>query len=447
MSRRRAVACLATGSLALVAALVLPAVASAAPDAAAEPGSAFGSFNLAANAPAVQVRFDDGSNCAGKPGGTAGCEGVVPETVSQLRNGPIGYGLSSVVWPGTLAGNLGSLILAANPNAPSQASMLNSPVRAESRTGAGPDTVTNNSYPGTTMTATAKDDAVSAKADVASSQSAPVGSFGNTTSATSVRLTGPALAVADAASRADDVNLAAGAVTIGSVTSTVNATTDGRKATAKGRTVVNDLRIGGVPVTIDDKGITVQGQNVPANSAAASAVNTVITNLGMSIALSQPMGKPEGGKVVYNAGSLIFAWKTQGGTFTAIFGGATVAVAAVQGGGFNLGDFGAAPPFVPAPVAPVTGGGDFVAAPAVGGAAPPSVPDNSPPLTAPVAAPAQEPVAPLLTAAGVPLPGPASPAYLVIGLLGVGLILAGMRQLPDRVLEARAAKCLLGETP
>ena len=45
-----------------------------------------------------------------------------------------------------------------------------------------------------------------------------------------------------------------------------------------------------------------------------------------------------------------------------------------------------------------------------------------------------------------PLPGPPSAAYLVLGLLGAGLLLAGMRQLPDRVLEAKASTCLLGET-
>jgi len=390
----------------------------------------------------VQIRFDDGSNCAGKPGGTAGCEGVIPETVSMLRNGPIGFGLSSVVWPGTLAGNLGSLLLAANPNTPGQASMLNSPVRAESRTGTGPDTVTNDDYPGTTMTATAKDDAVSAKADVASSQSAPVGTFGNSSSATSVRLTGPALAVGDAASRADDVKLAAGAVTIGSVTSNVSATTDGVKATVKGKTVVNDLRIGGVPVTVDDKGITVQDQNNPANAAAAAAVNAVITNLGMKIGLSQPMGKPEGGKVDYTAGSLTFSWTTPGGAFTAIFGGASVSLAAAQGGGFDFAtDLGGGiEPFVPAPGAP--SGGGFVPAPAPGVA---TLPEQAVDSVPPVTSPADQPVAPLLSAAGVPLPGPGSPAYLVAGLFGAGLLFAGLRQLPDRVLEATASNCLLGE--
>lgn len=452
MRSRTALTCIATGAVALLAALVLPATATAV-EAPAEAGSGFSSYNLAANAPAVQVRFADNDNCAGRAGGTAGCEGVIPETVSTLRNGPIGYALSAVVWPGTLAGNLGSLILAANPNAPSQASMLNSPVRAESRTGAGPDTVTNSSYPGTTMVATAKDDAVAAKADVASSSSNPAGTFGNTTSSTLVKLTGAAQAVGTAFSRADDVSLAGGQMTIGSVTSTVEATTDGKKATAKGRTLVNDVRIAGVPVTIDDRGITVQGQNNPANATAASAVNTVVSNLGMRVALSQPDGKPEGGKVTYSAGSLIISWAppgSEGRTFTVIFGGATVSlVAAPEGAGLDFSfDTGTTTPFEPAggTTTGSTPGGTVLAPVSEGGTAGTDPSEGGPVPTSPEVAGDDGSLQASLAGGQVPLPGPASPAYLVVGLFGAGLVLAGMRQLPDRLLEARASTCVLGET-
>ena len=73
----------------------------------------------------VQVREDYAtSNCSASAAGTAACEGVLNETVSTLRNGPIGHSLSSVGWPGTLGGNLGSLILVASPDAPSQVTAL-----------------------------------------------------------------------------------------------------------------------------------------------------------------------------------------------------------------------------------------------------------------------------------------------------------------------------------
>ena len=70
MSRRTGVACLTTGMLALTAAVVLPSAAQA----AAEPGSGFGSFSLSANAPAVQIRYFDADNCSARAAGTGGCD-------------------------------------------------------------------------------------------------------------------------------------------------------------------------------------------------------------------------------------------------------------------------------------------------------------------------------------------------------------------------------------
>ncbi|MEO6204999.1 MAG: hypothetical protein ABIO67_06415 [Mycobacteriales bacterium] len=409
-------------------------------NAAGDPGSGFGSFNLAANAPVEQMRFNDGDKCGGTQAGSGGCEGVIPQTVSTLRNGPIGYALSAVVWPGDLAGNIGSIVVVAG--GPAQATTLNTPVRAESRTGSGPGTVTNKDYPGMTMVASATDNVVSASADIAESKSSQGGDFHHSTSRTKVAVTGPTTAIAEAYSHADGISLAGGVVTIGSVTSNVKGTTDGVKATATGSTVVNDVRIAGVPVTVDERGVTVKDSNAPLNKAAADAVNAAVSAAGMSVAISQPSEQREGGSVAYTAGSLIFAWKTSGGTATAILGGASLQLAAVRGGGFqpDLGDATsltpAQPPAVSSGVTPPLAGSGFEPPPQAGSVPPPDAPT--------VAAPA---VVPVLAARRSPLPGAPSPAYAVLGLAGVGLLAAGMRQLPDRLLEARDNDCLLGETP
>ena len=126
---------------------------------------------------------------------------------------------------------------------------VNDPVRAEARNGSGPDTVTNNDYQGVTMVATAKDDLVAATADIAQSSNSQAGTFNNSSSKTKVAVTGPTTAVAEAYSHADDIALAGGVVTIGSVTSTAKGTTDGADASASGSTLVNDVKIAGVPVT------------------------------------------------------------------------------------------------------------------------------------------------------------------------------------------------------
>jgi hypothetical protein len=287
------------------------------------------------------------------------------------------------------------------------------------------------------MVATAKDDVVSATADIAESQTTPGGDMHHTSSRTKVQLTGPATATAEAYSHADDISLAGGVVTIGSFTSTAKGSTDGQKASASGTTLVNDVKIGGVPVTIDEHGVTVAGTNNPLNKTASDAVNQAIKQAGMSIAVSQPTGKPVGSSVVYSAGSLVFMWTTPGGTFTAILGGATVELAASSGDGFSL-DSGSVPAFTP-PEAPAAPG----VAPQGGAIAPAASQPGSDSVAAPAVAP--QGVAPVLSAGQLPLPGSPSPVGAVLGLLGVGLLAAGMRQLPDRVLEARANTCLLGE--
>jgi hypothetical protein len=433
--RVRAIGLIAAGVAATASAVAIPTMASTAL-ADDEAGSGLGSYNLAASAPVEQVRFTDGDKCGGAAGTTGGCEGVVPETVSMLRNGPIAYALSSIAWPGVLAGNIGSIIIVAK--GPPEAKALNDPVRAEARNGTGPDTVTNTQYPGMTMSATAKDDFVAATAEIAQSQQSQAGNFNNTTSHTQVSVTGPTTAIAEAYSHADDISLAGGLVTIGSVTSTAKGTTDGVRASATGHTVVKDMKIDGVPVTVDEHGVTVNGNNTPLNKIATDTVNTAISQAGMTIAVSLPSGKPDRGNIVYNAGSLVFAWTTPGGSFMAILGGATVNLAAVQGSGFslNLGDTGSVTPEQPA------------AAFIPGRPGTPGTP-GTPPVTGSAQPPALAPqtVTPVLAAQQLPLPKAPSPVYAVLGLLGVGLLAVGMRQLPDRVLEARATHCLLGETP
>jgi hypothetical protein len=190
--------------------------------------------------------------------------------------------------------------------------------------------------------------------------------------------------------------------------------------------------------------VTVNGNNAPVNSAASAAVNAAISNAGMSIAISQPTGKPDHGSIVYSAGSLIFVWKTQGGNVTAILGGATVQLAAVQGGGgLNL-DLGGTSPFTPAQPPGLSGG----TAPLAGGSGTaPAGTDGVAPGAAPAVAPQDTAISPALAGDRIPLPSGPSPAYAVIGLFGAALLAAGMRQLPDRVLEAQATTCLLGETP
>lgn len=438
--RRRRPALMLIGA----ALVLLPATAVQAQEGA---GSGLGSFDISATAPGFALRVEDGGYCAAPP--TAGCEGVVPEAVARLQNGPVSYALSSIAWPGTLAGNLGSLlIVAGGSQVPQQATQLNDPVRAEARTG---EYASNTTVPGATMTVKAGTDEVTALAETPKTEAPGVGTFGSISGTSRTALTGPSTAIASAGSRITNISLAGGQLRIASLTSTADVTTDGRVATGKGSTTASGVTVGGVPVTIDDQGITVAGQNQGVNAVAQATVNQVVSALGITVALGKPTGTPKDGALDYSAGSLTVSWTPQAGTrFTVMLGGATATVAAAPG--FPLGSdqlpvgtTAAAAGATSATPATPSGLGTAASAPSFGN--PPDL--SGTPLTAPtVAAPRTAvpgTIAARRTATSLPLPGGNSAVLVMLGLAGVGLIAAGMRRLPDLVLAPPSARCPLLE--
>src|SRR3954454_6763900 len=247
MRRRASLATIVAGLTCLAASMVGITTAHA----AAAPGSGFQSLGLSAVGGGQRIIFTQKET--GQPDGAA--EGDVPYGEASLT-GSVGRALSSVAWPGALGGNLGSLLLVAGPaGTPSQVTALNTPVRAQAQTSSGSPTVTNNTVPGTTMAATAKDDQVIADATIAGSRNATVGTFGGSHVLAKTVLTGATMAVVDASSVTEDISLGGGQITIGSVTSIAHATTDGVHAASSGKTIVSDMKIGGVPVTVDQTGV------------------------------------------------------------------------------------------------------------------------------------------------------------------------------------------------
>ena len=413
----------------------------------ASPGSGFTTFSITATAPGFQVAYDF-------PGAQPSpqAEGEVPQSVAELHAGPEGYALSSVVWPGPLVANTGSTAQLLNLGLPSSTSDAGDPIRAEARTGTGPPTVTNTSYPGTSMTATATPGRVEADATTAGTTgSAPKTGSGNTETDSVSQLTGPATAVATARSVVQDVNLAGGVVTIRSVTSTAAATSDGTRASASGGTVVNDLRIGGQPAYIDQAGIHLgqSGPGAPVNSIAATIANQALTGAGMRVAVSQPSTHVQGAQVTHDSGNLVFFWTppadTHGDAFTVALGGASVMVGASPAAALpplpasegpsppaGSATIPAGGPVPPAPTSPLGGTGSIPAASGV-----PSAP----------AAAATPVVVPAVASRPAALPGGLAPILVILVIAGSGLIASGLRRLPDRLLEEPSTVCTLGGEP
>jgi hypothetical protein len=368
-------------------------------------------------------------------------EAEVPESSANLANGPVGYGLASVVWPGPLASNAGSLVLVLQPSAPPQATVLNNPVRAEARTGQNPPTTTNNSTPGTSMVATAKADLVDAAATVNNSSGG--GSFGPShTHALTALLGATAKSASD--SLVQNISLAGGVVKIDSVSSVAEATTDGAKSGGDAHTVVNGMTIGGMPATIDDKGLHIGTQDQPANAAANQIAQQALGKSGTSLTLSQPTKETKDATTTVTAGSLVVSWNTGGGQiFTVTLGGAQATVTAAPGIDLGLPE-GAVPGVADAGSGslPATGAG---AQSLPGGASTGvSTGSASPTALGGAGATAGRTASPSLRVAGHgALVGTGS---VVLGVLATLLFGFGLRRLSDTIFaEPAAAVCPLAE--
>jgi len=415
------------------------------------PGSGFLSVSLSAVSGGQRVLADE---FAGQPPGTFTTG--IPHTEVQLTASG-GHALSSAVWPGALVGNVGTLLgllgpypcTPGTPAVPAQCSpvavpqqvideypLLNSPVRAEAHYPT--HQYASNSVPGVTMTARAEANEVSADAVVGAAYGSSVESFGTLHTTSSVALTGPTTGIADARSSVTDVDLDGGLVTIGSVASEAHGSTDGQLAHSTGATTVQDLKVAGIPVSVDDKGVHVASATVPVDPATA-LVNQVLGAFGFKIYLTKPTTKNKRGTATYDAGSLIIVWDPNGkGTqdLFIVFGGATIQASAtlpfeLAGTEGESAAFGAG------------GGPGSAYAPSSGGYGPALGATEGATGSLPAAGPGATLAAPTLATAkfrtGV------NPGWVVLALLGVALFALGLGRLPDPILNQVGAECVLGE--
>src|SRR3954471_22695499 len=183
-TRTKAVACLALGT-ALLSAAAAGLVTSAA-HAAGEPGSGFQALTLIAESAGARIVFTQKETK--QPTGAAEADVPFAQVVQHATSG---QALSSIAWPGTLAGNLGKLYTLSTDQDPPVP--MNDPVRAEAETGAGEPSTTMG-VPGGTMSAKATAATVVADAQIGGTQNAAVGSFGTTHALSQTKLTGASTA-------------------------------------------------------------------------------------------------------------------------------------------------------------------------------------------------------------------------------------------------------------
>jgi hypothetical protein len=399
--------------------------------AAQDPGSNFGSINIGASASGLRTPFYSHSG--------EDVESELPYSTSSLSYA--GHALTSVMWPGDTGGHGGDTLKlltgscippnpfntvpvpvpvpipdlpcpATIPALPNQVyEQMNDPYKAEAQSGTG-NPVDEQSNPGVNMKLTD----------------------------TSIKLTGPNTAVVDAVSVMRNVSLGGGAVTMSSVTSIAHAVTTGKTATGNASTTVQGMKIGGVPVTVDDKGVHVQGQGQPLPSL--DALNSMLKQSGFQLVVADPTKVIKGASAQLFSGQLIFTQDNPQYTSNANDGKAIVTV----GGASINADSSLAYVYqqgpVPLPQAslpPATTGGGLPPATTGGGGS--SATGDVPP---PQVAASNAALPPLLAAQRSSLPGGLSAGWVVAVLLGSGLLAAGLKRLPDELFTDRGPACSLG---
>jgi len=429
------------------------------------PGSGFQTISLAAVAGGQRVLL---SKAANQNPGTV--DSGIPDAEATLTTSS-GHALSSIAWPSALAGNAGSLLFLLGPypcgpgvynppvptvqptctapvqtNTPlgtvdpaippdvmNQYHYLNSPIRAEAiNPGNGSQ---DNSVPGATMSARAQDTEVAAEAIIGAQLITDVEKVSSTKATSSARATGVTTAVADARSTVTDINFLDGAITIGAVVSSAHGETNGKSASSTGTTTVVDMKIGGVPVSVDRDGVHVNGQtgNI---KALTDGVNKILTNFTITMFLTEPRQRVDGAKTTYNAGSLIIEGP---GPLLFEFGGAHVALGSTlpfestfdfsaDDSGSLVSDVGSVPDASFSYDSGAVVGGVSVAQPRSGRRG------GAPVLQAELASNPGK------------LPSGINAWLVVLGVLAVMALAAALRSLPDKLLDAAGVAACEEET-
>jgi hypothetical protein len=418
-SRRVAVALLVVG-VALVAGPVAAAVAQAAA------GSTLDVFDVTADATGIGASFGDPGT---QPYPTAA--GLAPSATAQLGDGPAGHALASVVWPGPLHGNAGTLAnLLGTPLPPDVASDANDPVRAEA-TASGGARDAQALGPMSAVVDGAQSTATTALTDF--SQPSVVSAARVVTTSRSFLDGGTATGIAETQLQGVEV---AGLVKIDTIRTVAKGTTDGDAATTDQDVVISGVTVQGQGATIDGKGIHLGPQSTPSPlDPAVAGANQALQAMGMQVFVTAPVEQTgTGGAGIVRSGSVVVVWvpPNSGQTFTVVLGGASVQVRGTSGSTSDLGLGGGS--FVPSTggASGFTGGGDL------GPIAAPSGVDVAAGRSTATGAPAATVTPFRLADAGrpsdrVPL------GWMLIGLVGMACVGTGLTGLRSRALDGALA--------
>ena len=240
--------------------------------------------------------------------------------------GPSGSAVASTLYPGQVVANAGPQLALLVPGVPLPPAPI-WPVEATSEYPQTPNTGSTDE-PGVNMDTVSSSNGNVASATLGNGASTAGGSGVGVTptaasgsgnpfassssfigigslSATSSSQTPSTSANGDASATVTGVDILGGFINIGSVTSTATAVSDGTIGKVSGSTVVQNMSIAGTPVTVDANGIHAEGQSSP-TSAPISSLNTLLNELGISIAVTNPTDTVNGSSASRTLNGLTF---------------------------------------------------------------------------------------------------------------------------------------------
>ena len=229
-------------------------------------------------------------------------EGTLSYTSSKVETGPATRAVASSTWPGPALGDGFKSVCDCDEEWF---------VKAEARTPGGEEEA-EQQIPqlGAGMYATAKGFEAVGRAGSGESPNEEGVAFGNMRSRSASVVEG-GVTKATTVAVAKGVKLAAGVISIESVQTTLEATSDGKRATSKGQTKVNGLVIGGQGYVVDEKGLQPVADDKPEESVLPlpkpkeiPGAEDVRKNLGIQVELAPHKVTKTGADVTRSAGGL-----------------------------------------------------------------------------------------------------------------------------------------------
>lgn len=294
------------------------------------------SFIVAAQAPVMQVTYDNPVATFHPLG-----EGEINYALSTL-DATRGHALATIAWPGSAGANVGSLIgVLGGPTIPS----LNDPVKADVMTGTGPDQQTTTAPTGSVMNASVRStratlQSVTAETTMAGLPFGANGGLGASSASSSVTYDQASNTMtAKAFSTAVNFSLA-GVLSIGSVTSSATTvSSNGEAPKVSSTTVFQDVKIAGQEAYVDGSGIHVGVLGKPTNPALIGVIDQALAATGMQIFFTAPYRVTIAGLTYDYAASILVYWappEPNNDVVTVSLGGAAISMQVTPGLGGSL---------------------------------------------------------------------------------------------------------------